>query len=227
MNIPATSTSSDFTEKQGDVPTLSISEGYGGHSISVNEQDILQTPSKEGLFISPPPPSLHLTSTSIAGDLLSKSRTKAGVKITIQYPSKPRTKFLPSEYEALGKALVYGPPQRIAKAVVKCKLLTTHVLQSVLRLVSSEVRGFCSRSNPSLLSKCGKEDLIKFDFQSLCEQWKNRAPFPMTCSSVRLSQDQKWFPSVAIAGSGLLKQRNSQMNATASVLGTVIKARFN
>lgn len=123
VNVPTTSTSSEFTEKQGDFPTLSISEGYGGHSISVNEQDILQTPSKEGLFISPPPPSLHLTSSSIAGDLFSESRTKPGVKITIQYPSKPRTKFLPSEYEALGKALVYGPPQRIAKAVVRCKIV--------------------------------------------------------------------------------------------------------
>ena len=231
VNISTTSTSSDITEKQDNLRTLLISEGHGGHtkSIPVNEQDVPQTPSKEGLFFSPPPPSLHLTSTPIGGDLLPKTRTEPGVKITIQYQSKPVNRLLPSEYEAIGKALVYGPPQRIAKAVVKCKQLTTHVLQSVLRLVSSEVCDLCSRSNPSLLRKCGKEDLIKFDFQSLCEEWKHRAPifysFLMTCSSVRLSRDEKWFPSVAIAGSVLLKQRNAQMNATASVLGTLIKTR--
>ena len=151
------------------------------------------------------------------------------VKISIQYRSKPLNKRLPSDYESIGKALVYGPPERIAKAVVKCKLLTKRVLQSVLRLLSSEVCGLCSRSNPSLLRKCDKDDLIKLDFQSLCEEWKGRAPifysFLMTCCSVQLSRDESWFPSMAVAGSVLLKQRNSQMNALASVLGILIKTR--
>ena len=56
VNVPTTSTSSDFPEKQDDFPTLSISEGYGGYSISVNKMDIPQTPSKEGFFFSPLPP---------------------------------------------------------------------------------------------------------------------------------------------------------------------------
>ena len=124
---------------------------------------------------------------------------------------------------------MYGPPERIAKAVVNCKLLTKHVLQNVLRPLWSEVCGLCSRSNPALLRKCDKEDLIKFDFQSLCKEWKDRAPifysFLMTCCSVQLSRDESWFSSVAVAGSVLPKQRNSQINALASVLGILIKTR--
>ena len=35
-------------------------------------------------------------------------------------------------------ALVYGPPERIAKAVVKCKLLTKHVLHIYNIIICSE-----------------------------------------------------------------------------------------
>ena len=33
----------------------------------------------------------------------------------------------------------------------------------------------------------------------------------------------KWLPSAVVAGSVLLKQRNQEMNATASVLGVLLK----
>ena len=225
--FPTTSTSSNAENDR------TVGESYDilGGSNWLSAQETSST--REGLFISPLPPSLHLTSTPIAstGNFHSQSEAEPcnpAVKISIQYSSKPFNKHLPSDYESIGKALVYGPPERIAKAVVKCKLLTKHVLQNVLRLLSSEVCGLCSRSNPSLLRKCDKDDLIKFDFLSLCEEWKDRAPifysFLMTCCSVQ-SRDESWFPSMAVAGSVLLKQRNSQMNALASVLGILIKTR--
>ncbi|KAK3753107.1 hypothetical protein QZH41_020581, partial [Actinostola sp. cb2023] len=37
--------------------------------------------------------------------------------------------------------------------------------------------------------------------------------------------DAKWLPSVAIAGSVLLKQRDSKMNATASIIGVLLKTK--
>ena len=46
----------------------------------------------------------------------------------------------------------------------------------------------------------------------------------MTCSCVQLTREELWLRSVAIAGSVLLKQRNSQMNATASVPGILLKS---
>ena len=47
----------------------------------------------------------------------------------------------------------------------------------------------------------------------------------MTCCISGHSRDQevKWLPSAVVAGSVLLKQRYQEMNATASVLGVLLK----
>ena len=83
--------------------------------------------------------------------------TLTSVKVVIQYPSKPVNQTLAKEYEAIGKALAYGPPHRLAKAVTKNKELIKVVVHSVMKLLSNEVSALCSRKNPSLLRKCGKE----------------------------------------------------------------------
>lgn len=175
---------------------------------------------------SPPPPSLFLTSTPVAKDNTpfksSNAATFTSVDVTIKYPSKTVNRTLAKDYETIAKALTFGPPQRLAKAVLKCKLLSKHV-----NLLSES--GLCSRKTPSLLRKCGKEDLENFKFQSLCDEWRERSPlffsFLMTCCISGRSRDQavKWLPSAVVAGSVLLKQRNQEMNATASVLGVLLK----
>ena len=175
-------------------------------------------------FASPPPPSLFLTSTPVAKDNApfksSNAATFTSVDVTIKYPSKTVNRTLAKDYETIAKALTFGPPQRLAKAVLKCKLLSKHV-----NLLSES--GLCSRKTPSLLRKCGKEDLENFKFQSLCDEWRERSPlffsFLMTCCISGRSRDQavKWLPSAVVAGSVLLKQRNQEMNATASVLGVL------
>lgn len=87
-------------------------------------QEIPETPSN-GLFTSPPPPSLQLTSTPVTANLSLHSSLQvepygsSAVKLAIFYPSETVNKCSLSEYEAIGKALIYGPPQRIANAVVK------------------------------------------------------------------------------------------------------------
>jgi hypothetical protein len=77
------------------------------------------------------------------------------------------------------------------------------------------------------MRKTGKDDIVNFNFQSLCEEWQDRAPifypFLTTVGISYASKDAKWLPSVALAGSVLLKQRNSQMNATAITLGIMLK----
>ena len=175
---------------------------------------------------SPPPPSLFLTSTPVAKDNTpfksSNAATFTSVDVTIKYPSKTVNRTLAKDYETIAKALTFGPPQRLAKVVLKCKLLSKHV-----NLLSES--GLCSRKTPSLLRKCGKEDLENFKFQSLCDEWRERSPlffsFLMTCCISGRSRDQavKWLPSAVVAGSVLLKQRNQEMNATASVLGVLLK----
>lgn len=101
---------------------------------------------------SPPPPSLFLTSTPVAKDNApfksSNAATFTSVDVTIKYPSKTVNRTLAKDYETIAKALTFGPPQRLAKAVLKCKLLSKHV-----NLLSES--GLCSRKTPSLLRKCG------------------------------------------------------------------------
>ena len=73
-----------------------------------------------------------------------------------------------------------------------------------------------------------KEDFASFEFQNLCMEWKEKAPlfyaFLMTVATSNNKNDQQWFPSVAIAGSVLLKQRNSHMNGCATILGILFKS---
>ena len=192
-----------------------------------------ELPENVSFFASPPLPSLFLTSTHVAKGnpsfRSSNAATFTSVDVTIKYPSKTVNRTLAKDYEAIAKALTFGPPQRLAKAVLKCKLLSKHVIESVLNLLSNEVSSLCSRKTPSLLRKCGKEDLANFKFQSLCDEWRERSPlffsFLMTCCISGRSRDQavKWLPSAVVAGSVLLKQRNQEMNVTASVLGVLLK----
>lgn len=170
-----------------------------------------------------------LTSTPAAkakpNDAISTTTT---VKLTINYPSKVVEKVLSEEYQAIEKALAFGAPKRLAKAVVKCKALTKHVAETLLNTVNAEVSGLCSRNNPSLLRKCEQSNLKKFSFEALCEEWRERAPlffaFLMTCCGSGVArEDVRWLPSTAVAGSVLLKQRNPALNATASVLGVLVK----
>ncbi|KAK3746436.1 hypothetical protein QZH41_012148, partial [Actinostola sp. cb2023] len=49
----------------------------------------------------------------------------------------------------------------------------------------------------------------------------------MACSISQSNCDAKWLPSVAIAGSVLLKQRDSKMNATASIIGVLFEDKVN
>ena len=65
------------------------------------------------------------------------------VKVVVQYPSKAVNQALAKEYEVIGKALAYGPPHRLAKAVTKNKELNKLVVHNVLS----------KRSKCSLLKK--------------------------------------------------------------------------
>ena len=156
-----------------------------------------------------------------------KKQTK--VFLTVRYPSKTVRKELTDDFETLGKAIAHGSPQRIAKAALKIVTLKKHILEKVLKLLTLQVSGLCSRRNPSMLRAKTKEDFASFEFQNLCIEWKEKVPlfyaFLMTVATFKNKNDQQWFPSVAIAGSILLKQRNSRMNGCATILGILLKTR--
>jgi hypothetical protein len=108
---------------------------------------------------------------------------------------------------------------------MKCAHVCKFVVSKVLDRLAKEVSGLCSRKNPSVLRKTDKEYLTNFKLESLGEEWKNRAPlfysFLRTCSLKKTNENSLWLPSMSLAGSILLKQRDGNMNATA--MGILIK----
>ena len=170
----------------------------------------------------------RLTSTPISSDH-GRTRDSSQVRISVKYPSKTVNKHLSTVYQSVGKALSHGIPSQIAGAIMKCQPLQQHVTQKVLKMVSKEVTGLCSKSNPSLLRKSAKTDLEKFDLELLCNEWRVRAPvfysFLLTTCINKRTKNSTWFGSLALAGSILLKQRNAEMSATASVMGVLLKSK--
>ena len=170
----------------------------------------------------------RLTSTPISSNH-STTYDSSQVRVSIKYPSKIVNKRLSTLYQPVGKALSHGSPCQIARAIMKCQPLRQHVTQQMLKIVSKEVTGLCSNSNPSLLRKSGKKDLEKFDLELVCNEWRERAPvfysFLLTTCINKRTKDSTWFGSLALAGSILLKQKNAEMSATASLMGVLLKSK--
>ncbi|XP_048589438.1 uncharacterized protein LOC116618156 [Nematostella vectensis] len=159
----------------------------------------------------------------------SQEKTHAKVTLNVDYPSNKVKKVLSPDYESLGKAIIHGPPSRIANAVMKCAPVSQLVVEKVLRIFKAEVADLCSRKQPSFLRKRTKKDLEEFDFEKLCQEWRKRAPlfysFLLTACTARKRENVTWFPSMALAGSILLKQRCSDMNTTACIMAVLVKTR--
>ena len=154
---------------------------------------------------------------------------KTKVSLTVQYPSKTIRKELIDDFAILGKAIAHGSPQRIARAVLKNSTVKKYILEKVLKLLTLQVSGLCSRRKPSLLRSKTKNELSSFEFKNLCLEWKERAPlfyaFLMTIAFAKMKNNLQWLPCIAVAGSILLKQRNSHMNGCATIIGILIKSR--
>lgn len=151
------------------------------------------------------------------------------VHISVTYPcGKTVRKELKNDLSVLGKAIAHGPNQRIATAVLKSDTLKQMVVEKVLKLMTLQLNELCSRKRPSILRANTKEEIVNFDFEKACLELKARAPifyaFLMTSACIG-KENPEWLPSVAVAGSVLLKQRNSHMNACATIIGILLKSR--
>ena len=113
-----------------------------------------------------------LTSTPSCSRADPKENTQ--VRLSVKYPSKTLNRTLSGTYQNVGKAVAHGVPSRIATAVMNCPPVRNHVVEKVMKAVSKEVTGLCSKTKPSLLRKTGKEDLAKFDMENLCKEWRER-----------------------------------------------------
>ena len=168
-----------------------------------------------------------LTSTPSVSSADPKENTQ--LRLSVQYPSKKLNRTLSGTYQNVGKAVAHGVPSRIATAVMNCPPVRDHVVEKVMKAVSKEVTGLCSKTKPSLLRKKGKEDLTKFDLENVCKEWRERAPlfysFLLTSAANKNTKSCLWLGSVSLARSVLLKQRNREMSATGEVMGVLLKSK--
>ena len=162
-------------------------------------------------------------------EVSGKESSETQVHISVTYPcGKTYKRELENHLAVIGKAIVHGPQQRIASAVLKSDTLKQMVVEKVLKLMTVQLNELCSRKRPSIFRANTKEEIVNFDFARACQELKARAPifyaFLMTSACVK-KETPDWLPSVEVAGSVLLKQRNSHMNACATVIGILLKSR--
>ena len=146
------------------------------------------------------------------------------VSITVEFPSKTVRKELSAELSSLGKALVFGPDDRIARAVMKNPILNRSVANLVLKKLGEELNGVCARKNPSVLRKSAKDYILNFSLEKVCQE---RTPlfYGVLMTYANVKKETTWPPSIVVATSVLLKQRNTHMNTFATVVSLTVKNR--
>ena len=158
------------------------------------------------------------------------------IRICVDYPSKPVRKELKSDLHVLARAMVDGNHQRIAGAALKIDGVKELVIEKVIKLMTLQVDELCSKHRPSMLrttSRNTNDEAKNFDYKKVCSEWKERAPifhaFLTARAAIKNSKKKnslECLPGVAVAGTVLLKQRNTQMNAGfAKILGFLIKSK--
>ena len=170
------------------------------------------------------------TSTPLKKPLNQRPRQETKVQLIVEYPSKIIKKELKEHYAVIAKAIANGSPDRVANAVLKSPAIRKPILEKVLKLLTVQINGLCARKEPSILRAKTKAELQNFDCEKLCLEWKKRSPlfyaFLMTiATSNKTNSETTWLPSVAVAGSVLLKQRNAHMNVCATVIAILLKSR--
>ena len=151
--------SSSTAAKSLKFPTTSTSSSVGQEPVKDSDFSFDTCPLVPALFLISTPVAKVKLPSAVHTPSRSVDVAPTSVKVVSQYPSKPVNQTLAKEYEAMGKALAYGLPHRLANAVTKNKELNKLVVHNVLKLLSDKVSALCSKNNPSLLRKCGKKDL--------------------------------------------------------------------
>ena len=144
--------------------------------------------------------------------------------------TRPRRRKLATDMEAIGKAMLRGTYQQMAHRVWQHPTLRVELMKYVIRATSAECAGLCSTKSPSMARRYTANDMLDFGPEALCEEWMEKAPlFYSTLLSFALSTRRKdvesvtWLPSVALAGSILLRERSRGMNAMQMLVTTIIK----
>ena len=77
----------------------------------------------------------------------------------------------------IGKAMLHRTYQQMAHKMWQYKALRVELVKYVLRAVAAEWSELCSTKKPFMAGRSSSEDVLKFDPQSLGEEWKEKAAF--------------------------------------------------
>jgi hypothetical protein len=144
--------------------------------------------------------------------------------------------------------LLRGTWAEMARAAFRVKELRAELIKCTLRQLSVECTTIVSPKASSILRNTTAEGIRNLSLQDVCNEWKQQTPllysFLMTTASPSHRNQQRrakkfsfpssekakdnlarcdWLPSVAVAGSILLKQRSCSMNAVQFMLMMLIK----
>ena len=106
-------------------------------------------------------------------------------------------------------------------------------MKYILRALAAECSELFSTKKPFMARQFSGNDtcMLKFHPESLCEEWKEKAPlFYSFLMSRALSGRRKdvytvtWLRRVALAGSVLLRERSRAMDAMQLLVTTIIKS---
>lgn len=130
------------------------------------------------------------------------------------------------DLEPLGKALARRfSYDKIATAIFRSQKLKYWVIKKILTNVTKECIGLCSLKEPCVLRSKEPDEIKNFTLSKVNDEFKTRAPlfysFLLSCATTG-NKDEP-MPSVAVAGSVLLRQRNVFMNATQSLISLMVK----
>eukprot|EP00794_Sanderia_malayensis_P009643 gene9643-10630_t len=151
------------------------------------------------------------------------------VFVRAEWHSGAREKQLPTKLCSLGKMLVRGTLKQIAHAAWNAPGLQECICKEMLKSIHHECADLCSRSNPSILRKTTKEEILKFKFRDFGEELSMRAPLfhavLQTASKGKQGQQKELFqlPTICMSAAICLKNRSHHMTAVQLIISIILK----
>ena len=119
----------------------------------------------------------------------------------------------------------------MASAVMKCDEVATIIIEILLKELNDQCTHLCEKVHfKSILRQSSLDDLLKFTWQSLVDEWKLEAPlflsFLQAVATPRRPRNKQKgltvtgrFPALCMGGAVLLKERNKDMSALHQLVG--------
>jgi hypothetical protein len=153
------------------------------------------------------------------------------MQVEVVWPSETRGRKLSAEMESIGKALLRGIYKQIAHKIWQNKCLKMEIMKYVGKAVAAECRELRSTKCKTIARHSSSDDMMKFNPEAFFHEWMNKAPiFYSVLLSSALSERRKdvntvtWLPSIAMAGSVLLRERSRGMDAMQLLVTTIIRS---